>query len=402
MPRYIYRAKNGPGQTVEGEVVADTQPLAVARLDQMGYTPVWVREAQAEAPTAAPAPASGIRAGPVNVFTRQLASLLRSGVPILRALLTIREQTAHPRLQAVIGELEHAVRDGQMLSEALARYPGVFPLLYVHMVRSGEAGGVLAEMLAWLAEAREQEEEIAARGRAAVAYPLFIVVVGIATVVLMLTVFLPRITRVFEDAHQALPLPTQILMAVSRFSVDYWYWIVGFVLLGGFLVRRFTASGKGRLVSDRLLLRLPLVGLFLRNADVARFARTLALLVRTDVPIDRAIDLSGHTLRNSVLRGDVEQVRRNTVQRGMPLAAGLRQTRFPVFVANMVAVGEEGGRLDESLTEIASFYQRTLDQRLRLATSLLEPALILAVGAVVGFIIFAMLLPVFQIGQGIR
>jgi len=402
MTVFAYKAKTGPDRVVGGRVQADTPEAAVAKLQAMGYSPVWVREAAPEAPTR-PRPMSRRGAArATHVFTRQLAGLLRAGVPILRALATIQEQTEHPAFRRVVGQILVAVRDGRTLSEAMAAHPRLFSELYLNMVRAGEAGGVLDDVLLRLAEAQESDEELRGKVRSALAYPALVLVLGIISVFVILTFFLPRIMHLLEDSGRPLPMPTQIVLAVSRGCSRFWPWMLLALVGLAALYRRAWTSGGGRRLLESALLRLPLIGRFLRDADLVRFTRTLALLIRVGIPIDRALDLSGRVLSHGVLRAAVLDVGRQTVQTGSSLAAGFRRhPQMPAFVTNMVAVGEESGRLDETLGEIASFYQRELDRDLRLATTLLEPALILIVGAVVGFIIFAMLLPIFEIGQAI-
>ena len=402
MKQYVYKAKDGPDRVVEGKLLAESRSAAVARIGEMGLSPIWVALEGEEPGTPAGGTDRGIRTRDVNVLTRQLASMLKAGVPILRALATVQEQTRSVRLQRVVADLALAVRDGGMLSEAMQRHPAVFPGLYVNIVRAGESGGVLDQMLLWLAESRELEEEVTGRVRAAATYPVFILGVGVLSVFLMMSFFLPRILAILQHTRQVLPLPTRILMAVSGFFAHSWYWILLFAAILALLVYRWIVSERGRMAWARLSLRLPLVGPLVRESDLARFGRTLGLLLRTGIPIDRALDLSGATMRNAALHEDLRWIRSETVEKGMPLSHGLRRSRhFPLFVANMVAVGEETGNMEDTLAEMASFYQRDLDRQIKTVTSLLEPVLILAVGLVVGFIIFAALLPVFQIGQAV-
>ena len=234
--------------------------------------------------------------------------------------------------------------------------------------------------------------------QSAMAYPLLVVIMGVVTVFVLLSFFLPRVTGLFQD-YEKLPLPTRILMEISDGFHSHWYWIVLGVMLVAAVFRRLSALEKGKTFVDGIKLHMPLVGKFTRESDIARFARTLALLLDAGISIDRALPLSANTLRNAVLKDEIEKVLQGTVRQGMSLSAGLRKTRFfPVFVANMTAVGEEAGRLEDSLNEIASFYEKEVDQQARLVASMLEPLLILVVGAVVGFIVAAMLLPVFELG----
>ncbi len=404
MPAFAYRAKQGPSKTVEGRLTAESRSAAATRLEAMGYIPVWIGEVE-DTEAFAPAEASRVRIAPgeITVFTRQLAGLLRAGVPILKALATIRDQAVHPALQSLIGGIFAEVRDGRMFSESLRRHPRLFPELYVNMVRAGESAGALDEVLMRLAEARENDEELRGKVMGALAYPAFVLGMGFVSVFVILTFFLPRIMNLFQGMGQALPWPTRAVMAVSGFFAVYWGWLVaggGLVVLAGV---RFFRRERGRLVVDGLLLKLPLIGKFIRDTDIVRFARTLALLVRAGIPVERALTLGGNTLSNRKLRRGMRVVVDETVRQGATVAGGLkRQQEWPAFVTSMVAVGEESGRLDEVLLEVAAFYQRELDRGLKLITTLLEPVLILLVGLVVGFIIFAMLLPIFQIGQGLR
>jgi len=402
MPVYIYKAKDGPTRTVRKELTAESHAAAVARIEGMSLIPVWVRVKEGGSATAERPSERGIRKAEVTIFTRQLASLLRSGVPILRALHTICQQTENRKLSCIVEDLEVTIRDGSMLSEAMLHYPRLFPSLYVNMVRSGEMGGVLDTILFRLAEAGEAEEETRRKVQAAMAYPLLVAVVGVATVFVLLTFFMPKIMQLFEG-YTDLPLPTRILISVSDYCSDYWYWVVLIAMAVLVVFRRLVLLDKGRTLVDGIKLRIPLLGRFLREVDIVRFSRTFALLVESGIPIDRVLKLAVNTLHNAVLREQIEEVATKTIQHGLPLSEGIRAANdFPTFIANMVAVGEEGGHLDNSLNEVAQFYENSIERQSRMATSMLEPVMLLVVGGIVGFIVFAMLLPIFEIGGGLR
>lgn len=403
MPTYVYKAKEGPGRTVQRELNAESRASAIARIEAMGLIPISVQPKGREQAGASSRPSQrGIRRSEISVFTRQLASMIRSGVPILRALDTIENQTENKRFQAVVDDLEASIRDGNMLSEGMRRYPKLFPELYVNMVESGESGGVLDTILFRLAEARELEEENRRKVQAAMAYPTLVAVVGVVTVFVLLSFFMPRVMALFEG-YSDLPLPTRILMATSTFCSDYWYWVVLAVGLILVVFQRLAAIDRGRTFVDGWKLRLPLLGPFLRDVDLARFARTFALLIDSGVTIDRVLRLSANAIHNAVLRREIEAVRERTMQQGMTLSAGIKASPyFPAFVGNMLAVGEETGRIDDALNEVAQFYEGSIARQSRMATALLEPIMLLVVGGVVGFIVFAMLLPIFEIGSGLR
>jgi type II secretory pathway component PulF len=399
MRTFVYRAKHGPVRIVEGELAAESHAAALAALDARGYTPIWIREQEAEPRRRAFWRGSRITTRDITILTRQLGSLIRAGVPILRALSTVSEQTDKGRLRRVIQDIQSTVRDGGMLSDALVKFPALFSELYVNMVRAGESAGVLETILQRLSDAREQEEDTRRKVQGALAYPVLVLSVGLMTVFVLLAFFLPRVASLFQEYRQ-LPLPTRALIATSRFFEVYWPWMASLAVLAVAVFHRLAAMEKGRAVVDRLRLAIPLLGQFVRLADISRFARTLSLLLGAGIPIDKALALGTATMRNAVFREELETVRRETVEQGQPLSAGLkRAAHIPTFVANMVAVGEESGHLEESLAEVAAFYEKEFEQLSRLATSLLEPSLILVVGGIVGFIVSAMLLPIFRIGM---
>jgi len=399
MSKYLYKAKDGPGKTVEGELSAESQQAALARIDAMGYSPIWVLEKDSIAEGEHLFRARWVSRRDVTVFTRQLAGLLKSGVPILKALSTVGEQTENRQFKKVVVEIEGTTRNGNMLSDALSQYPGLFPDLYVNMVRSGESAGMLDTILFRLAESREKEEETRRKVQTATAYPILIVIVGIVTVFVLLAFFLPRVVEIFEHyKHGRLPLPTRILMATSTFFSANWYWVVLVGVLLWAIGKRVASLEKGKSFVDRAKLNIPFVGNFIRQVEIARFSRTLSLLIVSGIPIEKSLSLSAAVVRNTVLKAEIEKVRTGTIQQGVPLSIGLKkESDFPPFMANMIAVGEESGRLEESLDEIASFYEKEVEQQSRLITSLLEPILILIVGAIVGLIVSAMLLPIFEL-----
>ncbi len=400
MPTFTYKAKDGPDNTIEGEIIADNRAAVLAEIDRRGQSPISVTENAIDERSSHEFISARIRARDINIFTRQLASLLRAGVPILRALVTIGEQTENKKLLRVVTDLGNTIRDGGMLSEALKKYPRLFPGLYVSMVKSGESAGILDKILRRLAEAREKEEVLRRKVQSALTYPTLVLIVGIATVFVMVAFFMPRIMPLFKG--QELPLPTAILFGASKIISGSWHWLVIGVMLFILMLKRMISGGAGRTMWDAIQLSMPVLRGFSRNADIARFARTLSLLIESGITIDRALALSSETMRNSILKQEIEEVRVGVVHRGARIADGMKHAKhFPVFLSNMIAVGEETGGLEEVLAEVAEFYDQEVDQQTRTVTTLIEPLLILIIGAVVGLIVFAMLLPIFEIGKTI-
>jgi general secretion pathway protein F len=290
------------------------------------------------------------------------------------------------------------VRDGRSLSEALADHPRVFPPLYRSLVRAGETGGGLEQALNRLAELGEHEAELRSRLLSASAYPLFVLSVAMLMSVFLLMYVIPKLSLVFLETGQLLPLPTRFLLGVSQLVLHWWgALILGLVLLV-WGIRRWYASPAGKALIDRQLIAVPAVGTFVRKLETARLARNLGTLVSQGVPMLQALDVVADNVSNATLRLAVQEIR-TAVRDGSSLAGAVTATgRFPVFVANMVAVGEESGTVDAALLKVASAYEREVNRTLQDATTILEPVLLVAVGGVVMFIVLAMLLPVFQIG----
>jgi len=408
MSVYLYKAKRSPTDIVSGEINAETQAQAVSMLDGMGLVPVSVTERPSDkadniATSEARPVYRGLKRAPakaVDTFMWQLASLLKANVSILKALSLVGQQSEYPYLREVVGRLERQVRDGTMLSQAMEEFPRLFDRVTVSIIRAGEKGGVLSEVLLRLAEGREKQREVERTIQAALAYPALIIIVGAVSVYLMLTVFLPKLMVLFESMKGNLPLPTQILLAVSDFTTQHWYWILAAVIVLAAAVMRRRAGSDHTFLFEIVRWHCPFVRKFARYADIAKFARTLGLLLKNGVPISVAIGLAADVLDNEILKRDLGKAIRDIIDRGETVAGSLRKVDgFPNFAVNMISVGEEGGQLDASLHEIGDTYEREVNHAVKIMASLIEPVLILAVGAVVGFIVFAMLMPIFQIGQ---
>ncbi len=386
---------------MEGGLEAETEQEALAKLSQMGYFPLSIQREETS-PQGQAAPRSfrlftRIRRRDITLFTRQLADLLESGLPLMRTLDVLREQMENPRLQEVLADLASQIRDGRSLSDALAIYPRVFSPLYVSMVRSGEVGGMLGEVLARLADFAEKEEELHVKMRSALAYPILILLVGMGTIAVLLMFVVPKLVLLFQEVGQILPLPTRVLIGLSQWFVSYWWLVVSIAGLGVFLVRRGGLSQGARLAIDRIKLRLPVCGSLIKKVEIARFARSLATLLSHGVPILQGMQVVVQATGNELLRGEFQQIGEQ-LKGGDSLSQGMRRGRiFPALVTHMVAVGEEAGSLDRSLFKIADTYEREADRAMKLMTSLVEPVMILIMGSLVGFIVIAMLLPIFEI-----
>jgi type IV pilus assembly protein PilC len=397
MTLFRYVAKKGPEEAVEGTVEAATREDAVDLISRKGLFPVTVEAASVGPERVAPGRSGGrVRSRDITVFSRQLGSLLRAGVPLLNALNVISEQTDSPGLRGILSGISEEVREGASLSSAMAEHPKIFPSSYLAVVRAGESSGTLEESLSRIADHRRKQEEILARVRTALVYPAFMLVVGLATMLFMVVFVMPRLTEMFEGLGQKLPLPTRMVVAVGNGIRDYGIWVIPIAAAILLVWRRQPKAEGGLPILDRLKLRLPLLGGFLLKVELARFCRTLEVLVRSGIPVLEALRTAGSVIRNGILREDLRTACED-VERGAPLGRSLRRSgRFPVFMTSLLGVGEESGRLDEALAEVASSYERDTDEAVGTSTSLLEPAMILVIGSIVGFVVLAMLLPIFE------
>jgi general secretion pathway protein F len=338
----------------------------------------------------------------VTAFTRELSALLGAAIPIPQALDSLAEEEENPSLRAMVTGLAEGVRRGSALSTAMEAYPGVFGRLYSSMVRMGEEAGALPRVMSDLADLLEHEDEVRGEVRSAVAYPAFVLVFGILTVLVLLTVVLPRLFGMLEEMLDSLPLPTLILLKLSQILSRDWPWLLMIAAGLGYGGWRYMRSERGAEAWDGLRLRLPLLGGVFRSAALGRFARTLGTLARSGVSLLPALRIVEDTIGNRVLARQVAQVSEET-RGGDSLAAPLRKMGvFPRGIIQMIEVGEETGRLDEMLLKVAEIEERHMRTRTKTLVSLLAPALILVVGALVGFMVIALLLPIFKMSRAIH
>ncbi len=401
MPVFVYRASDRRGQTIDGVMEAPDARAVVERLQKDAYYPIRV------APHAERArwPAFGATSARFSqrdllALTQQLSTLVEAGLPLDRALAIVEELSPHARAKALVGDLLASVRGGSALSEALAKHhPRPFSRLYINMVRAGEKGGVLEVTLRRLAEFLEARAAFAEAVISALAYPAVITTVGIGAIVFLMTFVIPRFATIFADLGQAVPLPTQILMAVSAAVQGYW-WVAVLAGLAGVLAWRiWTGTPEGRMQWDQAVLGLPVVGRLAMKIETARFARTLGTMLKSGVPVMGAMAVVGDMMSNQAIGRAVERLA-DGVKRGGTIATGLQeQARFPALAVHMVRVGEETGRIEEMLLKVAETFETDVRTELKRVLGLLEPAIILGMGVLVAFIVVAMLLAIFSINE---
>lgn len=403
MPSFAYVAIDERGRETRGSINAENQRAATTRVREMGLFPTGVTEGAAKADESAERVSvfSRVGSGDLSVFTRQFANLFNAGLPMLRCIDTLIDHSENARLRATLREVRADVQGGGSLWEALGKHPKVFDHLYVNLVRAGEASGQLDDVLTRLADFMEYDQEQQARLRSAMAYPLVLVVAGTGAVAFLMTYLIPRFASIFATIGRTLPTPTVILLFVAGFLGKYWWAIIGAVLVVWLTVQAIARTPSGGYLIDKLRLRLPIIGSLLHKIAVSRFSRTLGTLVYGGVPLLEAFDVVRGTVGNRVLDRAIGEVRA-AVREGESIAEPLRRTgAFPSLVASMIAVGEETGGLDTMLARIADAYDAEIQNRTRQLVSLVEPVIILVMGTLVGFVVLAMLLPIFEMSASV-
>lgn len=415
VPDFEYRAKDGPERLIEGVIQAASEMDAVERISQMGYVPVSVRPrsgaaARAEmTPAAASGPAvtgsgvigrwTGSSDVTLALFSRHLSSLIKSGVPILRGLTLLSEQERSASFRVVLESLAEQIKRGSTLSGALKRHPQVFAPTYIAMVEAGEGSGSLQEALSRIAVYLRKQAELRSKVRRSLAYPLFLSGAGAASVVFLLAFVVPRLSGLFSTMEGRLPMPTRVILAAGGFMEKTWLPALIVLALAIAVLPRFMPRILPAGVFDAFRLKVPVVGDIAFKADAARFCRTLEMSLSNGIAFIEALRVAVPTVRNTLLRTALEDVEVR-IKKGESFGRGLRASGlFPAFLSNLVSIGEESGRLDEVLGEIADVYEQDLDEKSALLTTLLEPAMILVVGSIIAFIVMGILLPIFEMNS---
>ncbi len=333
----------------------------------------------------------------ISTFVRQLATLTRAGIPITESLRAIIEQTENKRLNVLFRDIRERISQGSPTADALAGHPEYFDDLAVAMIRAGEASGHLDEVLLRLANYLQRQTKVRNKVVAALTYPAIMLIVGVIVVSILITFVVPKITAMLEAQDQSLPLPTQILVAISDFFRNFW-WVPVLVFIGGLAAFNiYYSTERGRLRVDSRMLRMPLFGDLLRKQAIARFAQTFATLLRSGVSVVHCLEINQRTLGNRLMEKTISEVRERIVE-GQDIATPIKASGvFPPLVGYMIAVGEQSGELDNMMVQVAESYEEEVDLSIQRFTSLIEPLLIIVLASMVGFIILSILLPVLQL-----
>jgi general secretion pathway protein F len=412
MPVYQYKGYRNDGGAATGIIDAESSKVARVKLRKVGVFPTdMVEQSSAMAGSTAGTPgrsSAGIGRSPalsttdVAMMTRQLATLLVAGLPLVEAIGVMVDQTEKKSVKSLMADIREEIRGGASFSAVLGSYPREFSQIYVHMVRAGEASGALDQILFRLAEFLEKQLALKHKVTNAILYPALMLIVGVSVLFFLMTFVVPKITAVFTSLKQALPWPTVVLMTISHFLADYWAVILAGVGLIVWAVRRALKTEAGQIKADRWLLKVPLIGEVARMVAISRLTSTLATMLASGVQLLDAMDVAKRVMNNRVLEHAVEGARQN-IREGETIAEPLKRSgEFPALVTHMIAVGERSGEMEEMLRRIGHIYDGEVDRVITRFTSLLEPIMILIMGVLVFFIVVAILLPIFEMGQMVR
>jgi type IV pilus assembly protein PilC len=404
MPNFKYKARNNMGKVIEGTIVADNETSVASALRQKRLELVSVSSAGGLGSIWATLSKKGgkVTTKDIVVFSRQFSTMVNAGLPILQGLTIVAEQAENPDFRAVMTKVRDDISNGVPLSDAMAKYPKVFSTLYVNMVKAGEQGGILDIIFERLSEYMEKAEGVTRKVKSAMMYPVVVMSVALCVVIFLMVKVVPTFATVFASFGAKLPAPTQFLIDVSDFLASKKaLLIVVFLVAAWIVLTMYRKTKAGAYNWDKMILSLPVFGILVQKAAVAKFARTLGTLIKSGVPIMDALETVAKTSGNLVIEKAVFNAR-DSVREGKTLTQPLKESKvFPPMVTQMINVGEETGALDTMLSKIADFYEDEVDAAVEGLTSIIEPILIVFLGVTIGFIVVAMFMPMFEIGNAV-
>ncbi|HOI93368.1 MAG TPA: type II secretion system F family protein [Syntrophobacter fumaroxidans] len=399
MPIYLWSGTDRAGKKQKGEIEADNLALARQMISRKNITIKNMRPKPKDISEYIPALQGGVKEKELVIFVRQFSTMIDAGLPLVQCLEILQEQQENSTFKRIIKKVKKDVEEGATLSDAIRKHPKVFDNLFVNLVAAGEVGGILDVILNRLAAYIEKVAKLKRRVKGAMTYPAIVVTIALLVVAVILIYVIPVFAGLFREAGAKLPAMTLAVMNLSDFAQNYFHWIILGLVLAYLGFRQFRKNDKGRELTDRLALRIPVFGGLLRKVAVARFTRTLGTMLASGVPILDGLDIVAATSGNMVIEKAI-RVARNAISEGRPIAEPLSETKvFPMMVTQMIAVGEATGALDTMLGKIADFYDDEVDTAVDALTSLLEPMLIVFLGVTIGGLLVAMYLPIFQIAD---
>lgn len=405
MATFTYSARTKAGDVQKGTLIALDRSAAAASLLDKGLVPLLVKEqvAQTQGGGGILGKFFGgkVKTADKVIFTRQFATMINAGVPLAQSLSILQEQSASKKLQAVVADVAKQVQGGATLANALQSHPDVFSDIYVNMVRAGEAGGILDQVLERLATQQEKDAEIVSKIKSAMIYPSVVSAVTVGAFFFLMTVIVPKLSSIFRDSGAELPVYTQIMLVISDALVKYGVLIGIGAVVGGILFMRWAKSPVGKRIVDKILLKAPVIGPILVKVNVARFARTFGSLMAAGISVLDAVEATKSALSSTVYQDELDKAAKE-IKNGRPLSEQMKQSKnFPAIVGQMVSVGEETGELDDILLKLANFYEKEVDTVIEGLTSIIEPILMVVLGGMVGFIVISVFGPISEISSSV-
>ena len=395
MPAFAWKGKNRLGEVQEGLIVSDTKDAASVTLKRNGIQIISIKAQQ----SAGTKGFGKVKAKDLAIFTRQFSVMIDAGLPLVQCLEILGAQQEDKGFQKIIAAVRQDVEQGATLQTALSKHPKAFNDLYVNMVGAGEAGGILDVILQRLSGYIEKAVKLTAKVKSAMIYPIAVISIALIVVVIIMVKVIPVFSAMYEGLGSTLPLPTRICIGISNVLIRYSYVVIAFSVLIYFGTRQYYRTVNGKLQIDGLMLKIPVLGDILLKVAVARFCRTLGTLISSGVPILEGMDITARTSGNQVVQNGILKAK-EAVEQGRNIATPLAETKiFPPMVVQMVGVGEATGALDAMLSKVADFYEDEVDNAVAGMTSLMEPVMIAMLGGIIGFIVVAMYMPIFQLAN---
>ncbi len=395
MPAFVWKGKNRLGEIQEGVIVSEGKDQAVATLKRNG---IQVLSIQAQR-TSGTKSVGKVKPKDLAIFTRQFSVMIDAGLPLVQCLEILAAQQQDKGFQKILNAVRADVEQGATLQAALSKHPKAFNDLYVNMVGAGEAGGILDVILQRLSGYIEKSVKLTAKVKGAMTYPIAVITIAIVVVAIIMLKVIPVFSQMYEGMGSSLPFATQVCIGISDVIINWWYLVLGFLIIAGIGLKQYYKTMSGRLQIDGFLLKIPVIGDLLRKVAVARFCRTLGTLTSSGVPILEGMDITARTSGNMVIQNAILKAK-DAVEQGRNIATPLAETKvFPPMVVQMVGVGEATGALDAMLAKVADFYEDEVDNAVAALTALMEPLIIAVLGGIIGFIVVAMYLPIFNLAN---
>lgn len=393
MQQFNYIVKDKQGLTRKGVIEAVDSRQASVVLHEKGFVVIKIEDKKKELVFHL----GGIGIGPIANFTRQLSTMISSGLPLTESLVVLEKQTENDRLKEVIYQIADDIQGGSTFAGSLAKHPGEFSVAYINIVKAGESSGTLDKVLAKQADTLEKDREFQSKVKGAFIYPTIILIAMTGVIAIILIFVIPKLSELYKQLNIKLPLPTVIMITLSNFAINFWWLIIIAGVLGGIFYRRYRKTESGALVVDRIILKIPIMGRLNRDTSLTEFTRTLSALISAGVPILEGLKISGDVASNATHRLAIKRAT-TLVEKGSQLSKALGQDdTFPAIVPQMVAVGEETGKIDEVLAKVSGYFELEVDHQVKNLTASLEPIIMIVLGVMVAALVISVILPIYSI-----